>query len=265
VAIEDFEELQLSSFINVTAIGWRPPTLTANFGAGYSAGAVVAAYGLRRWTLQADVLPDSDEFTINYIVDGDDFTLPRFSYFLDFFQRHLMLGNKPFVIKDPRTAKKYLVGFSRSIVESGFDADQITATVLSGGTELEERRVSGVTFNADGSIDLDYTPPTGTLSVSGSSPYSGIRTITATVADNVAVTKVLFYIDYELFATDLSSPWTVSWDTRLFRNGDRPVRAVVYDAAGNTLELSGTFLVENNNSMLFDGDSLLFGGDAVLF
>jgi len=265
VAIEDFEELQLSAFINVTSFGWQPPTLTANFGAGYGAGAIVSPYGLRRWRLDADVLPDSDAYTIDYTVDGDDFTAPRFSYFLDFFQRHLLLGNKPFVIKDPRTEKKYLVAFPKSVVDGGFDAEQITATVLAGGTDLEERRVADVDFNADGSIDLDYERPAGSLSISGASPYAGIRTITATVSDDVAVTRVDFYVDRELFATDSASPWTAEWDTRDFKNGNRRVRAFAYDAAGNVLKLSGYFLVENNNPLLFGGDALLFGGDTVRF
>lgn len=265
MAIEDFEELQLSNFANVTSFGWQPPTLTANFGAGYGAGAIVSAYGLRRWQIEADVLPDSDDHTIDYTVDGDDFTLPRFSYFLDFFQRHLLLGNKPFILKDPRTQKKYLVAFPKSVVESGFDATQITATVLAGGTDLEERRAAGITFNDDGSIDLDYIAPTGTLLFSRAAPLTGIVTITASVSDNVAVTSVSFYVDRELLSSDSSAPFTAEWDTRLFKNGDRRVRAIVSDAAGNLTRLDVIVEVSNNNPLLFKSDALMFGGDAVLY
>jgi hypothetical protein len=48
MAIEDFEELQLSSFINVTSFGWKAPTLTANFGGGYGAGAIVSSIARSR-------------------------------------------------------------------------------------------------------------------------------------------------------------------------------------------------------------------------
>src|SRR5215207_4470832 len=129
MSIDNYEELLISSFINVTSFGWQPPTLTANFGGGYGAGCTVAPYGLRRWTLQADVLPDSDDYTIDYEVDGDDFTAPRFTYFLEFFQRQLLLGNKPFIIRDPRTEKKYLVSIPDSVIQSGIDFTQITGKI----------------------------------------------------------------------------------------------------------------------------------------
>jgi hypothetical protein len=272
MTIEDFEELKISSFINVTSFGWQPPTLVANFGGGYGAGAIVAPYGLRKWTLEADVLPDNDDHTIDYEVDGDDFTSPRFTYFFEFFQRHLLLGNKPFIIRDPRTEKKYLVGFPSSIVQSGFDANQITAKILSGGTSLEERRVSGITFNDDGSIDLDYIRPTGSLSVSqNDGQYAGTVTITATVSDNVAVQKVRFYIDYEFLSEDSSSAYTASWNTLLHKDGRRKVRAKIYDASGNVTIIStvinvrngsdGDFLIDDEGDFLIDdeGDFLIEG------
>jgi hypothetical protein len=234
MGIENYEELQISSFINVTSFGWQPPTLTAKFGGGFRAGCIVAPYGLRRWTLSADLLPDSDDYTIDYEVDGDDFTSPRFTYFFEFFERHLLLGNKPFIIRDPRTQKKYLVAFPDSIVQSGFDAAQITAAILSGGTSLEECRASDLTFNADGSIDLDYTAPTGSLSVSQNDGlYAGTVVITATVSDDVAIQKVRFYIDHEFLSEDSASPYTASWDTTQHKNGFRKVRAKIYDTSGN--------------------------------
>lgn len=249
MAIEDFEELLISSFINVTSFGWAPPTLTANFGGGYGAGAIVAPYGLRRWSLQADALPDSEDYTIEHSYDGDDYTSPRFTYFFEFFQRHLLRGNKPFIILDPRTSKKFLVGFPESVVQSGFDAAQITASVLSGGTSLVERRAEGIDFNEDGSIDLDYIRPMGSLSISqNGGKYAGTVTVTASVSDNVAVERVEFYIDYELLSTDFLTAYTAIWDTTAHKNGKRKVRAKVYDTSGNVLNLSTVVTVENDTT-----------------
>ena len=105
MSIANYEELKICEFINVVSHGWAPPTLTADFGGGYGAGCTVAPYGLHRWTLAADLLPDSDEYSIDYEVDGSPETAPRFSYFFEFFKRHLMLGNKPFVIDTSRNGK----------------------------------------------------------------------------------------------------------------------------------------------------------------
>ena len=160
-----------------------------------------------------------------------------------------MLGNNPFIIRDPRTNKKYLVAFPESIVSSGIDFNQITAKVLSGGTQLEERRASGLTFNADGSIDLDYIAPSGSLAVSqNGGKYAGTLTITATVADNVAVARVDFYIDYEKLSTDATAPYAAIWDTLKHKNGNRRVWAKIYDTAGNLAEISRIIIVENDRT-----------------
>ena len=227
MAIEDYEELQLDKFINVTNLSWRPPLLEANFGGGYGAGAVVAPYGLHKWVLTAAVIPDLDAFSIDYEVDGDPFTDTRFEYFFSFLKRHALLGNKPFVIRDPRTETKFLVAAE---IAEGVEFEQMTAALFSGGITLRERRADDLTFNTDGSIDLDYTAPSVSLSVDGSAPRSGTRTITATAADAVSIE---FYVDHELLSTDSSSPFTASWNTFNFRNGTRRVRAKATDAAGN--------------------------------
>lgn len=240
MAIDDFEQLK-SDILNITQLGWAAPTLTANFGGGYQAGALVAPYGLHRWSLSADLIPDTGDYTVDYEVDGDPLTDPRFTYIFEFFKRHLLLGNKPFVFTNARTEKKYLVSFS----ETEKDFTQITGKIFSGGVTLIERRASGLSFNDDGSIDLDYTRPSGSLSISGSAPYSGIRVVTATVFDNVAVGKVQFFIDYELLSEVAIAPYTTMWNTTRHKNGRRVVSAKVFDTSGNTLKLKISAEVSN--------------------
>ncbi|HEY8562791.1 MAG TPA: hypothetical protein VIL74_20605 [Pyrinomonadaceae bacterium] len=156
MAITDFEELDLT-VLNVTQLGWSAPLLTADFGGGYQAGALSAPYGLHRWSLSADLIPDLDEYSIDYDLDGSPESDPRFTYLFEFIKRHLLLGNKPFLITDPRTGLKFLVSFAGR----DFSFNQITAKIFAGGVEIVERRVGDLLFNGDGSIDEDEEPPDG--------------------------------------------------------------------------------------------------------
>ncbi len=62
---------------------------------------------------------------------------------------------------------------------------------------------------------------------------SGTVTISATASDNVGVTKVDFYRGNTKTATITTPPYSYSWDTIPFVNGDRTIYAKAYDAAGN--------------------------------
>lgn len=87
----------------------------------------------------------------------------------------------------------------------------------------------------------DTTPPT----VSITSPANGSTakintkvTITASASDNSGVTKVGFYINSVLIATDTSSPYSYSWNTRKYAAGTYIITAKAYDAAGNMGQFS---------------------------
>jgi len=245
MAIEDFEELKIDGFGNIVALGWTAPILTADFGGGYQAGAITSAYGLHNWTLSASLLPDLPDYLIDYEYDGDEYSDPRFTYFFDFIKRHILRGNCPFIIKDSRTGKKFLASFTDAVAGANFE--QITSKIFSGGIALTERRVVGIDFNADGSIDLDYSRPGISLAVSqNSSKYQGTVTITATVSDNAGIANVLFYIDHEILSADFASPFTASWNTQLHKNGVRKVRALVTDTGGNQNEATVLINVEND-------------------
>jgi chitodextrinase len=80
----------------------------------------------------------------------------------------------------------------------------------------------------------DTTAPT----VSFSSPVSnailsGVATLSATATDNVGVSRVEFYNNSTLLATDNTSPYSISWTTTSVTNGVYNISAKAYDAANN--------------------------------
>ena len=82
----------------------------------------------------------------------------------------------------------------------------------------------------EGSGGGDTTPPTVSASESGS---SGTVTLSASASDNVGVTRVEFYVDGALKATDTSSPYSASLDSTTLADGSHSLVAKAYDAAGN--------------------------------
>ena len=76
----------------------------------------------------------------------------------------------------------------------------------------------------------DTTPPTVSASESGT---SGTITLSASASDNVGVSKVEFYIDGTLNATDTTSPYSTTVNSTTLANGSHNLVAKAYDAAGN--------------------------------
>ena len=89
---------------------------------------------------------------------------------------------------------------------------------------------STVSFSVSNSTGGDTTPPTVSASESGT---SGAITLSATASDNVGVSKVEFYVDGALKATDTASPYTASLDSTTLANGSHSLVAKAYDAANN--------------------------------
>jgi hypothetical protein len=90
---------------------------------------------------------------------------------------------------------------------------------------------------------VDSLPPT----VSITNPANGsvvarnsTASITAAASDNVGVTKVEFYVGGSLVSTSLSVPYTVAWKVPPKNNATYTIKAVAYDAAGNTASATST-------------------------
>ena len=102
----------------------------------------------------------------------------------------------------------------------------------------------GAKWSGGGSSDT--TAPTCSASESGT---SGTITFSATASDAVGVTKVEFYVDGVLKATDTTSPYSSTFDSTTLANGSHTLVAKAYDAAGNIgTSTSVAFSVSNTTS-----------------
>ena len=84
---------------------------------------------------------------------------------------------------------------------------------------------------------VDTTPPSVsiTLPVNGTTVKHGSTiAITASATDNIGITKVVFYDNSTVLATDTAAPYTASWSVPGKPNITYTLKAVAFDAAGNT-------------------------------
>jgi hypothetical protein len=82
---------------------------------------------------------------------------------------------------------------------------------------------------------VDVTAPTVRITAPAVGTVSGVVTITASASDNVGVAAVTFFDGAtQIGATDLKSPFSVTWDSTLASNGTHTLTATARDAAGNT-------------------------------
>jgi hypothetical protein len=98
--------------------------------------------------------------------------------------------------------------------------------------------VDGAGQTATGIVKVGVIPDIVNPSVNISAPaagstVSGNVTITAVAGDNVGVVRVQFQVDGVQVGNILSSPWSVSWDSRTVPDGDHTMSAIARDAAGN--------------------------------
>src|SRR3954464_6195243 len=76
-------------------------------------------------------------------------------------------------------------------------------------------------------------PTTSITAPAAGATVSGTTTVSASASDNVGVTKVEFYLDGALQATDTTSPYSWSWNTTGTTNGSHSLTSKAYDAALN--------------------------------
>ena len=93
----------------------------------------------------------------------------------------------------------------------------------------------------------DTTAPVVSITApAAGASVSGTTVVTATATDNVGVTKVDFYVDGVLKATDTAAPYAFSWNTTTSSNGAHVLQAAASDAAGNVANSAITVTVANN-------------------
>ncbi len=107
----------------------------------------------------------------------------------------------------------------------------LTGKVLTGGRLNVCKAVGSATC---GGAPPDTTPPTTAITApANGATVSGTTTVTADATDNAGVTKVEFYLDNVLQATDTASPYSWTWNTTASANGSHALNSKAYDAAGN--------------------------------
>jgi len=142
--------------------------------------------------------------------------------------------------------------------EEGAPAGSLTsyAGFSVGNVKVTTDGVNGFTVSADGAVTQgpnelatsglpwtlalddgatpDTTPPTTAITAPAQgATVSATTSVAATAADDVAVTRVEFYLDGVLQATDTTSPYAWSWNTTTAANGGHTLMTEAYDAAGN--------------------------------
>jgi chitinase len=96
----------------------------------------------------------------------------------------------------------------------------------------------------------DTTAPTVSINAPASNAtVSGTVSVTTTAGDNVGVSKVEFYVNGTLQATDTKVPYTFSWNTASLTNGAYVLSAKAYDAAGNVGQSSNVSVTVNNSDV----------------
>jgi thermitase len=93
----------------------------------------------------------------------------------------------------------------------------------------------------------DTTAPTASVaSPSAGATVTGVVSVNIVGTDNVAVTKVEWYLDGKLSGASSLSSATFPWNTTTVANGSHSMSAKAYDAAGN-VGTSAAFIINVNN------------------
>ena len=94
---------------------------------------------------------------------------------------------------------------------------------------------SGVESSFSNIVSIpELAPPATSLNYPlNNATVSGTVSVTASASDNVGVTKVEYYVNGILQASDTSSPYVYSWNTTSVASGTYTLMTKAYDAAGN--------------------------------
>ena len=96
--------------------------------------------------------------------------------------------------------------------------------------------------------NVDSPPTVSTTSPTNGSFVSGTIAITASASDDKGVSKVEFYIDTTLLATDTVAPYEYSWNTTTASDGSHTIKAIATDTASQTAQNTVTVTVDNVDS-----------------
>jgi hypothetical protein len=144
------------------------------------------------------------------------------------------------VLQATDTSSPYSLSWNTTLVANG--SYTLSAKAYDAAGNVGSSANVSVTVN-----NHDATAPTVSVtSPSAGATVNGTVAVTATANDNIGVSKVEFYVNNALQATDTSSPYSLSWNTTLVANGAYTLSAKVYDAAGNVGSSTSISVTVNN-------------------
>lgn len=153
---------------------------------------------------------------------------------VDFYQDTTLIGTS--------TTAPYTVTWNTTAVANGPYTLKAIARDVAGNSATSTTIAVTVT-----NTTVDTTAPTVTMtSPAGGSVLSGTVTLTADASDNVGVTKVNLYVGSTLMASDTTAPYTATWNTTASTNSTFGLKAIAYDAAGNTTTSPSVVVSVNN-------------------
>lgn len=135
--------------------------------------------------------------------------------------------------------------------ESPYQITWNTTTVANGTYTLKAKAydssdnsaISSISISINNSYSSDTTAPQVLISAPSANPYewlSGDLPISSSATDNVAVTKIEFYINGSLVASENKSSINRIWLYEPTPAGNYQLKAKAYDAAGNSAETTIT-------------------------
>jgi len=167
------------------------------------------------------------------------------------------VGGASFLLQDQHgTPLAGAVSYNPTTTTATFDPDAGFAqgvsytAILKGGT-------GGIADTAGNPLAADYAwsftvgdnvPPTVAITypIPGAT-LSWIVGVTVDASDNIGVTKVEFYVNNTLAFTDTAPPYQYDWNTAALPDGPYTLKAVAWDAGGNTAEDSVAVTVDNTS------------------
>jgi hypothetical protein len=156
--------------------------------------------------------------TINITADAQDTQL-----------KDLTFNRSDSIVRD--SIAPFQVTWNTTGQTAGLKFITVTATDWNGNVSTSTVTVSLTSSTTDTvNPTVALIAPANNTSVSVGSPVS----LSATAADNVAITRVDFYSGTALLNTDFTPPYTYSWGTSGQTIGAKTLTAKAFDAAGNT-------------------------------
>jgi hypothetical protein len=144
-------------------------------------------------------------------------------------------------LQETITAAPYEVQWDTNPIPDGSYTIKAVATDRAGNTAEHEVIVAVKNDELNDNIAplLEITSPTANATV-----WASIN-VTATVTDNRAISKVEFRADGTAFSTVTSAPFTATWNTGTFNDGQHIVQVVATDKANNSTQKQVTVTVKN--------------------